>query len=42
MEKGVDPITGEILESENFLLSDSVQKILKIAKLSIIENQFRP
>ena len=42
MEKGIDPITGEILESENFLLSGSVRKILKIAKLSIIENQFRP
>lgn len=42
MEKGIDPITGEIFESENFLLSDSVRKILKIAKLSIIQNQFRP
>jgi predicted transcriptional regulator len=38
MQQGVDPTTGEILELDNFLLSEDVQKILKIAKAEIIKN----
>lgn len=41
LQKGVDPITGEIYEDDNFLFSKEMKEILEIAKTKI-ESQIAP